>query len=292
MTGSKRSGTRWIAPLLAGALVASAVVGYALVRMTSPADDGSGGQASTAVTSLTEDLMSSPTSLTGGVSSTSDNGSAEPDTTAGTGGPTQTADPEPTVPEAITSELPGSETMVPAAWSGTATVTVTVLGDCAAAPSVYTDVPADVALDLVGNEANAAETPLDPGIDPASATLTLGINPGAMPSLAVYSSQISEDGVLHRYWDLRLSAGANWTEISGTLIQQPSEGPNPNMMVDSESSLQSCEAAGTVSLPRALAAGSTITGWVTRTRANLTLHAVTTDGKRAVEVQIDAQRKQ
>lgn len=275
---------RWIAPLLTGALLASAGVGYAIVRITSPAasadEEPDAVATSSQLVSASSTLESAPPSTVPVTPST--------DETAVT-----IASAEPEVPATRTSDLDGSDVQLPAAWSGTATVTMTALGECdVAAPSVYRDVPADLAMDLVGNEAHAAEIPLDPSIDPDQPTLTLGLNPSAIPSLAVYSSQLDEDGAFHRYWDLQLEPGPNWTEIHGTLVLLPSEGINPNMMVDSETALQPCEAAGSVSLPRALTAGSTIDGWVTRTRAKLTLHAVTADGKRQVDVEIDAQRRQ
>ncbi|MEO7125258.1 MAG: hypothetical protein ABI382_04080 [Nakamurella sp.] len=295
--GNRRD-TRWIIAVLAGALVASAVVVYALVRMTTPSDDGPGlkaaptstsGQSTSAATNSSE-----PGSTPGISNSASDGGSSPPspgdaDTSseAGTFSATQS------VPATTTAELPHSHVILPAAWTGVAKVTISVLGDCAANnSSVYDDLPADLALDLIQNEANAAQAPLPSGAKPDDVTLTLGVNSGGVPSLALYSSQIDEGGTLQRFWTLNVTGDKDRTNIRGILSSQPTDGSTPNMVVDAETSLQPCESVGTVSLPRALANGTTIEGWVTPDSASLTIEGVTTDKKRKVTIEIAAHRGQ
>lgn len=170
---------------------------------------------------------------------------------------------------------------------------MTVLGDCATKnPSVYTEAPADLALDLPQNEATAVAATASAALPDDEPTLTLGVNASQVPSLAVYSSAVDENGTFHRYWQLTLLPGVDRTEIHGTLIDETVDAANPNILVDAETSLQPCEDAGTVSPPRVLAVGSTITGWVSQTSAHLTLRATTTDGKREVTVAVTATRHQ
>lgn len=295
MTGGSRRDTRWFIAVLAGALLASALVVYALVRVTTLGGDGSG----IAATALTGDgppsrTAGAPESGTApGSADTSQAGQASPSPTADDGTPPPTHPYSATLPVPSTthSVLPQSGVVLPAAWTGAAKVTITVLGDCATGnSSVYADLPADLALDLVQNEANAAQTPVPAGADADDVTLTLGVNSSGVPSLALYSSQINESGELQRLWDLSVTDASGRTPIDGTLVAQPADGSTPNMMVDSETSLQPCESAGTVSLPRALADGATLSGWVSATSAAVTLHGTTTDGKRTVTVEIAAHR--
>jgi hypothetical protein len=189
--------------------------------------------------------------------------------------------------------LAGSGVTLPAAWSGQATVTVTVLGDCATTnPSVYAGTPADLALDLPQNEASAVAPTVTTPLPDNEPTLTLGVNSNAVPSLTVDSSAVDESGTFHRYWRLSLTPGEHRTEVTGILIGSGTDGKNPNILSDAETSLQPCEPAGTVALPRVLAPGSTLSGWISQTSAQLTLHATTTDGKREVTVEMAATRKQ
>jgi len=189
--------------------------------------------------------------------------------------------------------LDGSGVTLPASWSGTATITVTVLGQCATAtPSVYANTPADLALDLPQNEAAAVAPTVTSPLPDNEPTLTLGVNANDVPSLAIASSAVDEAGTFHRYWQLELAPGLDRTEIQGTVVDQTTGSDNPNFMVDAETSLQHCETAGTVSLPRVFAAGSTLSGWVSQTDARLTITATTTDGKREVTVVVTATRKQ
>ena len=56
----------------------------------------------------------------------------------------------------------------------------------------------------------------------------------------------------------------------------------PNLLVDSETDLLPCETDPGVRLPRPLARGATVTGWVSATDASLQVNAGTTDGERSV----------
>lgn len=296
MGGGSRRSARWIIAVLAGALVASAVVVYALVRLTSPGDGGSGiataTSSSTDVDTAPDSTMSGSTASSGEPDSVAESALSPPPTTSPTGSaPSGTFTATQSVPSTTVSTLPQSDVTLPAAWSGVAKVTVTVLGECASEnSSVYTDLPADLALDLVQNEANAAQVPVPAGARPDDVTLTLGVNPSGVPSLALYSSQIDESGAWQRFWQLDLTADTARTRVHGILEAQPNDGSTPNMMVDAETSLQACESLGTVSLPRALADGTTLDGWVSTTSAALTVRGTTTDGKRRVTVEINAER--
>lgn len=290
MVSGSRWNARWIIVVLAGALLASAAVVYALVRITSPGGDG---QDVTPVTSspAVEPSTTRPTG-TQAVSDSADESTAPPPTDTVTGlSSIDTVTAMESVPSATMSALPQSDVVLPAAWSGVAKVTVTVLGECASdSSSVYAELPADLALDLAQNEANAAQVPVPDGVRPGDVTLTLGVNPSGVPSLAVYSSQIGESGAWQQFWRLTLAGDQARTRISGVLTAQPVDGSTPNMMVDAETSLQPCESVGTVSLPRALADGARLDGWVSTTGAFLTVTGTTTDGKRKVTVEVTAER--
>lgn len=302
MTGGQRTNARWVAVALAGTLLACAVVVYALIRLTSPGTPGDGAAGTGGVTQLASTpsgtdgdanssgthTVSDTTGETGAPSGTSPSTEATPQTTS----PSGTFLASPSVPPTTTSRLPSSAVLLPASWSGTAKVTVTVRGECASmSPSVYRDIPADLALDLVQNEANSAEVALPDGASGDDVTLTLGINPNGVPALAVYSSQIDASGVLRRFWRLELTPSVERTEIRGTLIDQSGDGSSPNTMIDAETSLQPCESASTF-FPRLLAQGATIDGWVSSEQAMMTLHAATTDGKRQIDVEFEAERTQ
>jgi hypothetical protein len=62
-------------------------------------------------------------------------------------------------------------------------------------------------------------------------------------------------------------------------------------LVDNETDLQPCESGGTVRVPRTLAAGSRVTGWVSATEAHLDVTATTTDGERAVTAVVTLSRR-
>lgn len=290
-SGSRRS-ARWFIAVLTSALVASAVVVYALVRITAPGSDGSD------ITSVTSSSTHAP--QPSGSEQVEPDGTDDSDSVAP---PSSSAGPQTAatssrsftatqaVPSATVSALPRSDVVLPAAWSGVAKVTVSVLGGCASdASSVYADLPADLALDLVQNEASAAQVAVPDGTRPDDVTLTVGVNSSGVPSLALYSSQIDDQGAWRRFWELTLTGDEDRTRIQGVLRAQPVDGSPPNVMVDAETSLQRCESLGTVSLPRALADGATLEGWVSNTSASLTVRATTTDGKRTVTAEIEATR--
>lgn len=298
MNSAQRSPARWFTVALGGVLLASALVVYALVRVTSPGTNGEtpteGAASSTTMTNDTEpggtlaasDSTAGLTSATGSTASSTAL-SRSTDTTAS--GPVTS---EVSVPPTTTSALGGSNVVLPAAWSGTAKVTVSVHGECASAnPSVYSDIPADLALDLVQNEASVAETGIPVSARANDITLTLGVNPNGVPALAMYTSRIEADSTFSRYWTLYFTSVADRVEIHGQLSGGSVDGNNPNIMVDAETSLQSCESAGSVSLPRILARGATLDGWVSETHAELTLQAETTDHKRDVLVELSAERR-
>lgn len=303
MASGQRSNARWVAVALVGALAACAIVVYALVRLTGSSSIGDTAEPSTDVTDVAS-IQSSTASESDGAHTISDSTAATAPVDAptssqtGSGSPSGTSNTDsmllsPFVPPTTSSQLPSSQVMLPASWSGTAKVTVAVRGECASvSPSVYRDMPADLALDLLQNEANSAAIGLPEDANPGDVTLTLGINPTGVPALAVYSSQIDGDGHLQRYWRLELTPDGDHTIIHGTLINQSGDGTSPNTLIDAETSLQPCESAGTVSFPKLLAQGATLNGWISDTHASMTLHAATTDGKRQVDVEFEADRKQ
>ncbi len=65
----------------------------------------------------------------------------------------------------------------------------------------------------------------------------------------------------------------------------------PNLLVDNETDLQPCESGGTVRVPRTLAAGSRVTGWVSATEGHLDVTATTADGERAVTAVVTLTRR-
>jgi hypothetical protein len=179
---------------------------------------------------------------------------------------------------------------LPAAWTGTAELTITVLGRCAATggTSSYTRT---AELALQGPVAGTG--PFD---DPNPLSMTLGITPADIPGLSIYSASTDSAGAVRRTWWLAASAdpaGGDRTQLSGVLIDdQPVRGVlPPNLLVDNETDLQPCESGGTVRVPRTLAAGSTVTGWVSPTQAHLDLAATTTDGERVVAADIMLTRR-
>lgn len=270
--------------ILAGALVASAAVVYALVRLTSPAQDEGGTEP--------PPTMGASTTTSGPGPSTPVTSSSRPSPTSDTasGGASQTD--ETVTLRTTTTTLPGSGVTVPAAWSGSAKVTISVLGECATgAASVYTDVSADLALNLLINEAAEAAGPITEPVAPDELTFSLGVNAGGLPSVTLYSARIDDDGTIMRFWQLDTTPGVDRTEFHGTALPSNSNGTSANILVDAETSLQPCEASDTVALPRAIAAGATIDGWFTQEEAALTVQARTTDGKRQLVVSVHADRK-
>jgi hypothetical protein len=285
--------TRWVTVIMVVALVCSVVVVWGLIQITgqSPASSSTpsaGGSSASASASA-----SAPTSdESGSIASGAGSGpppSAEPVATERVSNATETSPRTTATPAPI---LPGSDLQLPAAWTGVAEMTITVLGRCASTggTSSYTR-SADLALQgpVVGSG------PFD---DPNPLSLTLGITPSGIPGLSVYSASTEGSGAVRRTWWLTTGAGTgpagdSRTLLSGVLIDdQPVRGVlPPNLLVDNETDLQPCEAGGTVRVPRTLATGSTLTGWVSAAQAHLDLSATTVDGERSVTAVVDLTRK-
>jgi len=187
--------------------------------------------------------------------------------------------------------LPGSGLQLPAGWTGIAEMTITVLGRCATSvgASSYTR-RADLALQGPVGGSDSVD-------DPNPVSMTLGITPAGIPGLSIYSASADQTGAVRRTWWLTTGvgfgpAGDTRTMLSGVLIDdQPVHGAlPPNLLVDNETDLQPCESGGTVRVPRTLAAGSTVTGWVSSTQAHLDVKATTVDGERSVVAVVDLSR--
>lgn len=300
VTGQQRSGLRWIVPVLVGVILAAVAVVYALIRVTSPSMNQAGPDSTIPNSAeIGSDLVSSTTELTDSLGPTDTRVPSSTQDTSGfddAGGDRTSSNPDGTtastpVPPTTRRTLTGSGVVVPASWSGSATVTIEVLGECATGtPSVYSDLPADVAVDVLQNVANKAEATLPADVIGSHATLTLSVNRGSVPSVALYTAQIDEAGTFHRYWDLSLDPDADTTTVTATLVDTSFKGTNPNVLVDAETSLRACEPAGTVILPRPLAPGSTLTGSISATSATFTLHATTTDHRREITIEVTAHR--
>ncbi len=275
--------TRWVTIVMVAALVCSVLVVWGLIQITgrspassstplasdSPAPSGSG---------FASEGSATPTTAQKPALSGSDVTAS--DTTRGS--TTATATPAPL--------LPGSGLRLPAAWTGTAELTITVLGRCAATggTSSYTR---SAALALQGPVVGTGRFD-----DPNPLSMTLGITPAGIPGVSVYSASTDSSGAVHRTWWLTSGAAPDVegrTMLSGVLIDdQPVSGVlPPNLLVDNETDLQPCETGGTVRVPRTLAAGSTLTGWVSATDGHLDLTAKTADGERALTAVITLSRK-
>ena len=274
--------TRWVTIIMVVALVCSVVVVWGLIQIT--------GQ--------------SPASSSTPSSSESPAASASPATTAESAPPT-TQSPDPSGSDVNASDttrgstttiaapaplLPGSGLRLPAAWTGTAELTITVLGRCASTggTSSYTR---GAALALQGPVEGTGQ--LD---DPNRLSMTLGITPDGIPGVSVYSASTDKAGSVHRTWWLTTGAAPDAqgrTMLAGVLIDdQPVSGAlPPNLLIDNETDLQPCESGGTVRVPRTLAAGSTLTGWVSATDGRLELTARTADGERGLTAVITLSRK-
>ncbi|HEY5879287.1 MAG TPA: hypothetical protein VIU11_10265 [Nakamurella sp.] len=297
MAARTTTSTRWVTGILVVALLASVLVVVGLIQIT-----GGTSSSSTASESPTPD-------------SASPSPSAGPPTTAASS----------TIPEgratgtaATTTpvELAGSGLILPAAWTGTADMTITVNGRCASigGTSFYTR-PAQFALQVSPPPANtgtatsgsagsgvaspSGSAPAGPSPIPTTSVLpppgpvsmTLGITPTDLPGLSIYSTSSGRDGSIRRTWTVDATADPadpNRTLISATLVDdQPLGGAlPPNLLVDSETDLQPCETDSGVRLPRPLAKGSTVTGWVSATEASLQVNAGTTDGERTVQADL------
>lgn len=287
MATRKTLSTRWVTVIMVVALVCSVVVVWGLIQVTgqSPASsstpaasDSPAPSASGAGSSAALDASDTSTARTPPPSgSAADSAGPARPTIAST-----TATPAPI--------LPGSGLSLPAAWTGTAELTITVLGRCAATggTSSYTR-SAELAL-----QGPVTGTGLFDDANPLS--MTLGITPAGIPGVAIYSAATDRSGAVHRSWWLTSSPAPDAdgrTMLSGVLIDdQPVSGVlPPNLLVDNETDLQPCESGGSVRVPRTLAAGSTVTGWVSATDGHLDLTATTADGERAVSAVVTLTRR-
>ncbi len=288
--------TRWVTVIMVVALVCSVVVVWGLIQITGQSPASSSTPAASA--SAAE---SGPASTVGGGSapSTTDapsGGGTRPDDAATdaegqSGGATPGADRSTSVTTTAPT-LPGTGLRLPAAWTGTAEMTITVLGRCAATggTSSYTRT-ADLAL-------QGPVQGTGPFDDPNPLSITLGITPAEIPGLSIYSASTDRSGDARRWWWLTTGeapgpTGESRTTISGVLIDdQPVSGAlPPNLLVDNETDLQPCESGGTVRVPRTLAAGSKMSGWVTVTQGHLDVSATTADGERTVTAVVELTRK-
>jgi hypothetical protein len=311
--------TRWVVAILVVALLASVLVVVGLIQITgeSPASSPPGSESG------------SSSGSAGSASSSPASTGPDPSPSPRPSGPVTLTSPSPT---AVPVQLPGSGLTLPAAWTGTADLTITVHGRCAetGGTSLYTR-PAQFALQVAptspvpatptgrpagsaGPSGSASGVPsgptgaADPGASPGPVpdagaggpsgsaaaappadpvSMTVGITPTDVPGLSMYSTSSGRDGSIRRTWTVRTQADPDVpgrTLISATLIDdQPVGGLlPPNLLVDSETDLQPCEAGTGVRLPRPLAGGSTVTGWVSPTEAALEVDATTTDGERSV----------
>lgn len=267
--------TRWVTVIMVVALLCSVAVVWGLIQIT-------GDPAASSATAGGE----SATPSAGGSDSTA--GSAS--TTTSSAVRTTTSTTTATTPLTPAPVLPGSAVRLPAAWTGSAEMSITVLGRCAATggTSSYTR-SAELALQgpVVGTGR------FD---DPNPFSMTLGITPTDIPGLSIYSATTDRFGTVHRTWWLTSGAdpaAADRTLLSGVLLDdQPVAGAlPPNLLVDNETDLQPCESGGTVRVPRTLAAGSRVTGWVSSTEAHLDVTATTADGERAVTAVVTLTRR-
>ena len=275
--------TRWVTIIMVVALVCSVVVVWGLIQVTgqSPASSStpSSSESPAASASPATTAESAPPTMTQSSNPSGSDVNAS-DTTRGS--TTTTATPAPL--------LPGSGLRLPAAWTGTAELTITVLGRCASTggTSSYTR---SAALALQGPVEGTGQFD-----DPNPLSMTLGITPDGIPGVSVYSASTDKVGSVHRTWWLTTGAATDTqgrTMLAGVLIDdQPVSGAlPPNLLIDNETDLQPCESGGTVRVPRTLAAGSTLTGWVSATEGRLELTATTADGERALTAVITLSRK-
>jgi len=281
MAGRNTLSTRWVSVIMVAALVCSVLVVWGLIQITgeSPASSSTPSSGVAASSGAESDTSAADPSAADSAAT----GSAA---TAGSDvldSATSTVTPAPV--------LPGSGLQLPAGWTGTAEMTITVLGRCATSvgASSYTR-RADLALQGPVGGPDSVD-------DPNPVSMTLGITPAGIPGLSIYSASTDQTGAIRRTWWLTTGAGFGpagdtRTMLAGVLIDdQPIHGAlPPNLLVDNETDLQPCESGGTVRVPRTLAAGSTVTGWVSSTQAHLDGKATTVDGERAVVAAVDLSR--
>lgn len=304
------TGTRWVIGIMVVALLASVLVVVGLIQITGQSPSSSGGSSES----------SAPTAASGSGSASGSAGTDSPPTTPT--GSTTSPRPGSSVPTTTPVVLAGSGLDLPAAWTGSADMTITVHGRCAetGGTSFYTR-PAQFALQVSppspasSSSSGASGTPSGTGEPGASGSpttdrtpvtavppvpagpvsMTLGITPTDVPGLSIYSTSSSRDGTIRRTWAVDTQADPatpGRTLISATLVDdQPVGGAlPPNLLVDSETDLLPCETGTGVRLPRPLAKGATVTGWVGATEASLDVVASTTDGERSVQAHLDLTR--
>jgi len=304
---------RWLTVILVVALICSAAVVYGLIQITggstaASAPGSAGASASASDQPVSTNRATTNPATTNPATTTSARPEASPEVSAPAGSGIRSTE---TAVGTTTSApvLPGSLVQLPAAWTGKADVTITVLGRCAATGGTSSySLTADLALQRPvvgsagpvnpGGTGSGAGTGTGPvgGVELGDAnplSMTLGISPAGIPGLTVYSASVDADGDVQRSWWLTTGTGPQGTTlISGVLIaDQPIDGAlPPNLLSDGETDLQPCEAGRSVGVPRTLAAGSRITGWVSATRAELQLTGTTTDGERSVTARVVATR--
>jgi len=272
--------TRWVTMIMVAALGCSVAVVWGLIQITG------GSPAASSTPSVSASDSSSASAAVPGATGEPVTELAPLRPSTSSGAPPTSGATAPLVTTVVPT-LPGSGLPLPAAWTGTAELTITVLGRCATAggTSSYTRT-AELALQgpVVGSG------PID---DPNPISMTLGITPADIPGVSIYSASVDDAGAARRTWWLTAGADPDGrTQLSGILIDnQPVRGVlPPNLLVDNETDLQPCESGGTVRVPRPLAAGSTVTGWVSPTQAHLDLAATTADGERVVTAVVDLSR--
>jgi hypothetical protein len=280
MAGRNTLSTRWVSVIMVAALVCSVLVVWGLIQITGESPASSSTPSSEMASSSVAESAVSATAPLAQDSASAGSAVATGDDISD---PSTTATPAPV--------LPGSGLQLPAGWTGTAEMTITVLGRCetAVGPSSYTR-RADLALQGPVGGAHSIE-------DPNPVSMTLGITPAGIPGLSIYSASADQTGAVRRTWWLTTGvefgpAGDTRTKLSGVLIDdQPVHGTlPPNLLADNETDLQPCESGGTVRVPRTLAAGSTVTGWVSSTTAHLDVRATTVDAERSVVATVDLSR--
>jgi hypothetical protein len=300
--------TRWVIGIMVVALLASVLVVVGLIQITGQSPSASGGSSESA----------EPSAEPGTGSASADHSSTSPGPATLPGPSTSGVRPGTTVPGTTPVVLAGSGLDLPAAWTGTADLTITVHGRCAetGGTSFYTR-PAQFALQVSppppatesssGASGSApagasgsptATQPAATAVPPVRAgpvSMTLGITPTDVPGLSLYSTSSGRDGSVRRTWVVDTQADpaiADRTLIAATLVDdQPVGGAlPPNLLVDSETDLLPCETGNGVRLPRPLAKGATVTGWVSATEAGLDVTATTTDGERSVRAHLDLTR--
>lgn len=298
--------TRWVIGIMVAALLASVLVVVGLIQITGQSPSSSGGSSESA----------QPSAEPGSGSASADQSSSTPGPPTSPGPSTSGVRSGTTAPGTTPVVLAGSGLDLPAAWTGTADLTITVRGRCAetGGTSFYTR-PAQFALQVSppppatttatatssvasgSAPAGASGSPTQPAataVPPVPAgpvSMTLGITPTDVPGLSLYSTSSGRDGSVRRTWLVETQADptiADRTLIAATLVDdQPVGGAlPPNLLVDSETDLLPCETGTGVRLPRPLAKGATVTGWVSATEAWLDVAATTTDGERSVQAHL------